>query len=178
MKWIALLRAVNLGPHNRVPMAELKTLIEASGFNGARTLLQSGNAVFGGGRSSAAIERTLEQATAKRLGVTTDYFVRSAAEWEAMIAANPFRAEAKRDPGHLLAMPLKAAPKAAQVKALAAAIKGREYVEIVGRELYLVYPDGVGNSKLTITLIERTLETRGTGRNWNTVLKLAALVGE
>jgi uncharacterized protein (DUF1697 family) len=55
-------------------------------------------------------------------------------------------------------------------------VKGREVIRHKGRELYIVYPDGIGRSKLTNTLIERRLDTRGTGRNWNTVTKLAALV--
>ena len=72
-------------------------------------------------------------------------------------------------------MPLRGAPTAVALTALRAAIQGREVVEARGRELYLVYPDGVGPSKLTITVIERKLGLRGTARNWNTTLKLAAL---
>jgi uncharacterized protein (DUF1697 family) len=63
-------------------------------------------------------------------------------------------------------------PKETDMVALKAAIKGREIVRAKGRELYIVYPDGIGRSKLTIALIEKKLNTRGTGRNWNTVLKL------
>ena len=70
-------------------------------------------------------------------------------------------------------MCLKDAPSAAAVKALTAAIKGRETFRAAGRNAYVVYPDGIGRSKLTNALIEKTLETRGTARNWNTVLKLA-----
>jgi uncharacterized protein (DUF1697 family) len=69
-----------------------------------------------------------------------------------------------------------AAPKATDVEALQAAVQGPEIVRSHGRQLYLVYPEGIGRSKLTNTLIERKLGTRGTGRNWNTVLKLAALI--
>jgi uncharacterized protein (DUF1697 family) len=72
-------------------------------------------------------------------------------------------------------MPLRPAPTAASVKALRESIRGRETAECIGRTLYLVYPDGIGTSKLTIAIIERKLATVGTGRNWNTVLKLAAL---
>jgi uncharacterized protein (DUF1697 family) len=109
--------------------------------------------------------------------VTTEYFVRTATEWNAIVAANPFRAEAKRDPGHLVVMCLKDAPPAAAVKALQSAISGREVVKAKGPQAYFVYPDGMGRSKLTITLIERMLGTRGTARNWNTVMKLSALAG-
>jgi uncharacterized protein (DUF1697 family) len=72
-------------------------------------------------------------------------------------------------------MPLKSAPRAPQVEALRAAIKGRERVEVDGRHAYLFYPDGIGRSKLTNAVIESRLGARGTGRNWNTVQKLAAL---
>ena len=64
---------------------------------------------------------------------------------------------------------------AAQVSALQAAIKGREIVKARGKQAYFVYPDGVGRSKLTIQVIEKALGTRGTARNWNTVLKLGEL---
>jgi uncharacterized protein (DUF1697 family) len=117
----------------------------------------------------------LEAASTKHLGVTTDYFVRTAKEWRAIIDENPFSREAKSDPGHLLMMCLRDAPSPTQVKALQAAIKGRETVKAKGRQAYVYYPDGVGRSKLTIKVIERALGTRGTARNWNTVLKLGEL---
>ena len=65
---------------------------------------------------------------------------------------------------------------AADVKALRAAIAGRERVEAVGAQAYLAYPDGIGRSRLTTASIERTLGTRGTARNWNTVVKLAVML--
>jgi uncharacterized protein (DUF1697 family) len=107
--------------------------------------------------------------------VTVDYIVRSAQELEKAIASNPFPAEAKKDPAHLLALFLKGVAQATNVRTLEAAIQGRERIQLKGRELYAVYPDGVGRSKLTNALIERKLGVRATGRNWNTVLKLAAL---
>ncbi len=70
---------------------------------------------------------------------------------------------------------LKDAPQPAAVKALQAAIKGPEILQAHGKQLYIVYPAGIGTSRLTIKLIEDKLSTRGTARNWNTVQKLAAL---
>ena len=70
---------------------------------------------------------------------------------------------------------LKDAPDAADVKALQAAVKDREVIRADGRQAYIVYPDGIGRSRLTSALIEKKLGTRGTGRNWNTVVKLNAL---
>jgi uncharacterized protein (DUF1697 family) len=173
--FIALLRAVNLPSHGKVAMSDLRDLATELGLADARTLIQSGNLVFSDGRKSGELERLLETEAEKRLGLRTDFHVRSAAEWKALIAHNPFPDEAERDPGHLIVMCLKDAPESKDVEALQAAIKGRETVRAHGRQAYLVYPDGSGRSKLTNALIEKKLRTRGTGRNWNTVLKLAAL---
>jgi uncharacterized protein (DUF1697 family) len=100
--------------------------------------------------------------------------VRSAGEWRAIIAKNPFPAEAKRDPARLIMFCLKTAPGAKAFAALQAAIKGPERVLGVGRHAYIYYPDGQGRSKLTVAMIDKAIGA-GTGRNWNTVLKLAAL---
>jgi uncharacterized protein (DUF1697 family) len=102
--------------------------------------------------------------------------VRTAKEWQAIIDANPFPREAKTDPSHLLAVLLKEEVSPANVTALQKAIVGREIVRARGRCLYIVYPDGIGRSKLTNVMAEKKLGARGTARNWNTVVKLAALV--
>jgi uncharacterized protein (DUF1697 family) len=174
--YITVLRAINLGAHNRIAMADLRDMLETLGYEDAKTLLVSGNAVFRCAAASCdALEKRLEAASTKHLGVTTDYFVRSAKEWQQAIAANPFAAEAKSDPGRLVMMCLRDAPSATAVTALQAAIKGRERVRAKGKHAYFVYPDGQGRSKLTIAMIEKALGTRGTARNWNTVLKLGEL---
>jgi uncharacterized protein (DUF1697 family) len=173
--YVALLRAVNLGPHNKVAMADLRELLAMLGLADPRTLLQSGNVVFRApGRTGAALERLLERETAARLGVRTEYFVRSGRELRDLIAANPFPGEAAADPAHLLVVFLKRRVPAGGVAALRAAITGRERIEARGREAYVVYPDGIGRSRVTTALLERAMG-RGTGRNWNTVLKLAEL---
>jgi uncharacterized protein (DUF1697 family) len=173
---IALLRGVNVGGHQIVAMADLRDLVTKLGFADVRTLLQSGNLVFrGDGRSSAEVEQFLEAELEKRFRIRTDFFVRTAAQWNAVIARNPFRKEAERDPAHLVAMFLKRAPAAKQVTALEQAISGREEICAQGSVIYIVYPDGIGKSKLTNALMDRKLDTRGTGRNWSTVLKLAAM---
>jgi len=172
---VALLRAVNLAGKRGVAMSDLRELFDKLGLPGARTLLQSGNVVFeSAGKTADQLERALETATAEMLGVATEYFVRTAREWSEIVARNPFRAEARTDPGHLLVVVLKKAPAAPDVAALQAAIRGREVVRAVGRQAYITYPDGVGRSKLTAAMIERMLGTRGTARNWNTARKLAA----
>ena len=176
MKHVALLRAVNLAGYNKVGMADLKALLAGLGFEDAQTLLQSGNIVFTGGtKTTASLEQALERAAAKQLELETDFFVRTAKEWQAIVDANPFPREAKDDPSHLLAVIFRDEVSAANVAALQKAIVGREVVRAKGRCAYIVYPDGIGRSKLTTAIIEKKLGTRGTGRNWNTVLKLQVL---
>ena len=174
--YLGLLRAINLGSYNKIKMADLRQLLVDLGLERPQTLLLSGNVVFGSpSQPTAKLERLLQDATAKQLGVTTEFFVRTAKQWNAIVAANPFPAEAKRDPCPLVMMCLKDAPPPAAVKALQSAIRGREVVKAIGPQAYFVYPDGIGRSKLTIALIERMLGTRGTARSWNTVMKLGAL---
>jgi uncharacterized protein (DUF1697 family) len=176
---VALLRAVNLAGHNMVPMAELRDLLARLGFQDVRSLLQSGNLVFrSGSRRGASIEALLEGETARRLGLATDFFVRSAAEWKRLVARNPFPKEAAEDPRRFAVMFLKGAPAARDVEALRAAITGRERFRADGRQLYAVFPDGFARTRFTTALIEKKLATRCTCRNWNTVLKLQACVDE
>jgi uncharacterized protein (DUF1697 family) len=157
-------------------MSDLRHLLTKLGFEDVQSLLQSGNLVFKTNAGMGAkLEAVLEDETQKGLGLKTAFFVRYAREMDAVIASNPFPAEAKRDPSHLLAVFLKDAPKANAVEALRAAIKGPELVEARGRHAYIVYPAGIGRSRVTNTVIEAKLGTQGTGRNWNTMRKLAAL---
>jgi len=175
MVYIALLRGINVGGRSRVAMSDLRSLFTRLGFPGTQSLLQSGNLIFeSSGRTGAELERMLEVETEKRLKIRPDYLVRTAEEWKQIVARNPFPGEAKDDPSHLLVTFLKKAPKAKGVAALQAAIRGPEMVRAEGRQAYIVYPAGMGRSKLTTVLIEAKLGCRGTGRNWNTVLKLLA----
>jgi uncharacterized protein (DUF1697 family) len=158
-------------------MKDLRALFESLGMRDVQTVVQSGNIVFTPMRKPPAqLERRLERAAAAELGLETDFFVRTADEWDAIVGANPFTGEAKDDPARLILMTLRDAPSRSAHSALNDAIVGRERARVIGRNAYLVYPDGTGRSKLTIARIEKALGTRGTARNWNTVRKLAGLV--
>lgn len=164
--YIALLRAVNLGSHNKVSMADLKTLRAELGMKNPQSLLQSGNLVFESKtRPTVPLEKLVETSAEKKLGLQTDFFVRTGAEWQQAIDDNPFPKEAKLDPGRTILMRLKDAPLPAAVKALQDAIKDREVVKARGRQAYFLCPDGMGRSRLTMTLIEKKLGTTGTARN-------------
>ena len=174
--YLALLRGINVGGHKQVAMADLRDLLTHLGFEDARSVLQSGNLVFRSAtRSGARLERLLETAAEKRLSLQTDFFVRTAEEWQDVIARNPFPKEAACDPGRLVVAFLKDARGAKDARALQAAITGPEVVRIDGRQAYIYYPNGQGRSRLTNALIEAKLGSRATARNWNTVVRLGAL---
>jgi uncharacterized protein (DUF1697 family) len=175
--FIGLLRGINVGGSKMVAMADLRVLMTRLGFSDVQSVLQSGNLVFshkGAARSAATLESLLETEVEKRLGLTADVHVRTADEWKAVVVANPFHEEAASDPSHLLVTFFKKPLVRANVKALQAAITGPERLEADGRHLYMVFPDGIGNSK-ALRIIDRKLGARGTARNWNTLQKLAAL---
>ena len=172
---IGLLRAVNVGGV-QLRMEALRALLTRMGFQGVQTLLQSGNFIARcPSDPDDELERRIESRIAHDLHVATDVFLRTPQEWAKVVSANPFRREAKEIPHYLVLLPLKEAPSRERWKELRASIPGRERVEGVGRHAYVVYPDGQGRSKFTTAWIEKRLGTRGTGRNWNTVTKLAAL---
>lgn len=156
-------------------MTDLRNFLTQLGFDDVRSVLQSGNLVFiSRARTGAELERFLEAEAVKRFSMEIDFFVRAPEEWKSIIRQNPFRKEAELDPGRLVVMLLKSPPRAEDVTALQAGISGPELIRAKGRQLYAFYPDGQGRSRFTHAVMERKLG-RCTGRNWNTVLKLALL---
>jgi uncharacterized protein (DUF1697 family) len=164
---IALPRAINLGPHKKVAMADLRKMAEGLGLEDVRTILNSGNLFFRSRLSASKLESMLEDESARCLGLDTEYYVRTGAELAKIVQGNPFAAFAKRDPAHLMVHFCKKAP----AKSLVVTGQKREDVKAQGREIYVTYPDSIGTSKLKLTTVT-------TARNWNTVLKLFALVSD
>ena len=175
---VALLRGVNVGGNKGVPMSALKGLAERLSLGSPRTLLQSGNLVFSStGEKPEALERVLEQAIQADIGVTTQVCVRTAAVWDKLVQANPFPESARDDPAHLQLMAFKTPPKAGGPEAIAEVYQGPKLIALAHGHAYIVYPEGMGTSKLTPALLARHLG-QGTSRNWNTVLKLQRLLAE
>jgi uncharacterized protein (DUF1697 family) len=174
---IALLRAVNVGGR-KVLKDDLLGLAQDLGFDDAKTLLASGNLVlWGQGASDAEMERRLEDGLEKRMGLRTEFMVRSPAELKAIIAGNPFPDLVETRPQHLVVNFLKHSVPIADVEVLRASITGRERFEARGKELYIEFIDGIGESMLDRDWRKTRKAPVGTARNWNTVLKLAAMVG-
>ena len=174
---IALLRAVNVGGR-KVLKDDLLGLAKDLGFADAKTLLTSGNLVlWGDDEGDAALEKRLEDGLEKRMGLRTEFMVRTPAELKAIIADNPFPDLVESRPSHLVVNFLKHPPPAGDIEVLRAAITGRERVHAHGKELYIDFIDGIGESMLDRDWKKTKKAPLGTARNWNTVLKLAAMVG-
>lgn len=175
----SLLRAVNVGGNNIVKMSDLVELYGELGLGEARSLLQSGNVVFTTKTSNAgALEKKIARAIEQRFGVACDVMVRSRGDLDGVIAANPLREAAKKDPSRLLVTFLASEPSAEKTKGFLAMTFATEETAVVGRHVYIHYKQGAGKTKLTNVVLERALMTRGTARNWNTTVKLAAMLAE
>jgi uncharacterized protein (DUF1697 family) len=159
---IALLRAINVGGTGKLPMAELRALCEKIGFTDVRTYIQSGNVVFNSRQSAAKVKATLETALEEKLGKRHTAVLRSRAELVAVEAANPFT---NVEPKHTMVVFLDDAPPK---DALAGwKVPGGELLTLRGREIYIVFPLGQGQSKLKVPFLNL-----GTGRNLNTIRAL------
>lgn len=174
MRWVALLRAVNLGARNKVPMAELRERLEAAGYEGARTYIASGNVILDGPRSRTALAGDLERLVTQAFGVDTTAILRTPNELAAVVTGHPFGA----DTSHSHVVFLGAKPKRAAADRLAALDPSPDRAVLAGVDVYLHYPAGYSGSRLSAAQLERLLAVPGTHRNWRTVAKLAELAAE
>jgi uncharacterized protein (DUF1697 family) len=178
---IALLRGINLGPHKRVAMPALRTVVEGLGHTDVVTYIQSGNVVFtaSGSAKDTALADDLEKAIADELGVTCRVVVLTSAELARTVADNPYPDEPDPKRLHAIFLTAPAGTEAqehlAQVRDKLGGKIGRDEVQIVGRTVYLHTPDGFGRSELAKVLSRPRGAAEGTARNWATVTKLLAM---
>jgi uncharacterized protein (DUF1697 family) len=172
---ICLLRGVNVGGV-RVQMTGLKAAAGDRGLANPRTLLASGNLLVDSDADPADLEARLEAGIAARFGRPIEVMVRTPDQWSALIAANPFSRQAADTGSRLLVMVMKTGVAPGGVETLQALATGDERVAAVDGSLYLWCADGIGRSKMAENAVPR-LTGVGTGRNWNTVLRLAAMAG-
>jgi len=175
---IALLRGVNVGGNRKVAMADLKAMIEALGFTDVKTLLASGNVVFeAGDRTDAELEALLEAEADKQLGLATRFIVRGPKAWRAMMDANPMADEAEREPSRFLVNVARETVTPDMLAMIRAVATPGEKVEAVDRCVYVFFGDGIADSKAALVFGKPSLGLTATGRNWNTVRKIAELIG-
>ncbi len=174
-RYVALLRGINVGGKNRLPMADLRDIFTAAGCGTVRTYIQSGNAVFEATRDLAeAVPEAVALAIRERFGYETSVVVRSGAELRRIATSNPF--DTSGDPRLLLVAFLRDAPTADSVSRLDPGRSPPDEFVVRGSEVYLRYPNGVARSKLTNEYLAGRLQTVSTMRNWRTVLKLLEMV--
>lgn len=173
--YASLLRGINVGGHNLIPMAALAEVYAGAGCTQVQTLLQSGNVVFRSSGSPAAVAKKLGDAIEARFAARPGIFLRTPAQLRAALAANPFAAQAQADPSHLVLLFFDGKPPAGAAKTLAAWDRGPEQAKLAGGVLYIYYPEGMGRTRLTSAILDRALGGPGTARNFTTVTRLAAL---
>jgi uncharacterized protein (DUF1697 family) len=164
--FVALLRGINVGGTGLLPMKELAALCSSLGFHAVRTYIQSGNVIFESGLSEKEVRAHLENALAARMGKKIHVMVRTAAELRLILSSNPFP---NMEPARVGVAFLCEPPPRDLAKTVVA--PGGEKVHAGKREVYVYYPNGMGQSKLKLPLDGAA----ATIRNINTVSKLVAL---
>ena len=175
MHRIILFRGMNTGGV-RASVGEQRAMAGAMGLKNPRTLAASGNLVVESGKTTDALEAEIEAAMDKTFGLKVAAMVRTPDQWAKLIAANPFAKEARDHPAKVLAMVMKDGIKDGAVEACRALATAGERVEAVGGTLWFWFPNGQGESAIFKKATPKMLGM-GTGRNWNTVLKLGEMVG-
>lgn len=172
MRYVALLRGINVGRHRRISMADLRRVFEDAGLEGVSTHLQSGNVLFAGKGPGARLTARLERAIEDELAPGVSVLLRSKSELAKIVAANPFDGH---EVSKLHVTFLAKRPTATRARALDPELGAPDEFRLHGRELYLHYPKGYGRSKLTNAYFEKQLGVVATTRNWRTVTALAEL---
>ena len=176
MRYIALLRGINVGGQRIIKMTDLKDTFEAIGFKNVKTYIQSGNVIFDyESTDTKKLTYQIEMKLNQAYGFSVKTIIRTQSEFESIINNNPFINEPNIDVDKLHITFLLDIPESNI--ALVSDIKKEETERllIVSREIYLYLPNGYGNSKLNNTIFEKKLNTNATTRNWRTINKLLKL---
>ncbi|MFA5326977.1 MAG: DUF1697 domain-containing protein [Prolixibacteraceae bacterium] len=174
MRYIAILRGINVGKGRKVPMADLKVLCGKLGLQNIQTYIQSGNVVFEQAKPEPIpeLQDRLQQTFTKAFGFDIPVLIRTTAEWAESIAKSPFLKEENVDIDRLHLTCLKEDPSSELLEK----IKSYQYLpdryEIIGRDVFIFCAAGYGTSKLTNPFFESKLKVPATTRNWKTVMKL------
>jgi uncharacterized protein (DUF1697 family) len=176
-RYAVLLRGVNVGARNSLPMAELRAMLGKLGCSDVKTYVQSGNAVFGTRLPAAELSQAIEGALERFMGRPVVTTLRTRAQLTAIVGGNPF-ARVATNPACLCVTFLSHAPTKSEVAPLHAQDFQPELFQIAGKEIYTWHPSGQGRSPLAGALGKLPLRGTVTTRNWNTVRKLLEMLGD
>lgn len=174
--YLVLLRGINVGGNKRIRMGDLRDALAAAGLDDPRTLLQSGNVVVESNADAASLVDIMETTIQSTFEFQSTAIVRSADEIRELYANHPFSEEQIEDGRFAHVGFCRDEPDRGGFDVLQEAHEGPEEMKLVGRELFVYYPEGSGRSKLTNSVIEKHLATPTTSRNWNTVEKINAML--
>lgn len=175
--FIALLRGINVGGRNKVPMAELRLLATDLGWVDVQSYIQSGNLVFGAAAKPSKLAADLEAAIERHYDLSVPVIIRKARDWSSYLATNPFPEASKSEPNLVMLALAKDPPKDGAAEELQARATQGEGIRQVGSVLWIHYTRGVGRSKLSPGLLDRVVGSAVTTRNWSTVYELAKMAG-
>lgn len=174
--YVALLRGVNVGGRNRLPMEALKALLVEQGHAAVKTYIQSGNAVFTAhGQPAEQMARCIGEGLSSSFGLQVPVVLRSADELLSAAAAHPLLSDGV-DPKHLHVGFLSRTASPEQIARLDPRRSPPDRFLVVGDHIYLHFPNGVARSKLTSAYLDSRLGAVVTVRNWKTVQALVGLV--
>ena len=172
---VALLRGINVGGKNKLPMRDLAAMFTEAGCTEVRTYIQSGNVVFSATPMCVKqLPDVISQRIAERFGFRAPVILRTADEFRRVVTGNPFL-KSDADAGPLHVAFLADLPDPRRVAALDPKRSPGDYLKVRGREIYLCLPNGVAGTKLSNAYFDSTLATTSTIRNWRTVLKLVEI---
>jgi len=168
-----MLRAVNVGGHNKIKMDALRALYVSLKLRDPQTYVQSGNVVFRTAeRDLLLLSKRIQSAIARKFGYSPDVILRTIGELRDVVARNPFAKRRGVEPNKLLVSFLASDPGSEAREKVLQLKTDPEELRIDGRELYIYFPNGMGRPKLSWAALDKALKTPGTGRNWNSVTKL------
>lgn len=164
--YISLLRGINVGGHKKIKMADLRALYEALGFVDVESYIQSGNVVFRAREATPRIQRMIEEGIRRKYGFDVDVMVRTASDFNKVIAENPWPKEAAADSSKVHVMFLSTVAPFQTMK------EGADVAKAAGHEIFFHCPNGLGRSKLPNLVLKKLGAISGTMRNWRTIMKL------
>jgi uncharacterized protein (DUF1697 family) len=176
---ISMLRGVNLGPHKRIKMDFLRALYSSLKLEDPRTYVQSGNVIFKTKESNLpALAKKIQSAIERKAGFRTEVILRTPDDFRCTIARNPFAGRRDLNPAKLLVTFLAEQPSPEVCAEVLALKPNPEELHLIGRELYIYFPNGAGRSKLQWSSLDKKLDTVGTARNLNSVTKMLQIAEE
>ena len=176
-RYALLIRGVNIGTKNSLPMAELRSMLDDVGCEGVQTYVQSGNAVFATKLEPVQLTKLIEAALERYMGRPIATTLRTEKQMRAIVNGNPF-GKVATNPSNLCVTFLASAPRKVEVASLYAKDFLPELFHVSKTEIYSWHPNGQGKSPLCAAFEKLPLRGTVTRRNWNTVEKLLKMLGD